>query len=118
MQSLRNAKGMLASQFAVESHDQPFDCPESGASAKHAYEACPFYLGEAHAAARLRVTFPELRLVMVLRNPWARTLSAFHDYIRHGRIAAVERSVLGMERLIIAKAHHLTHASSWQSSCV
>ncbi len=37
-------------------------------------------------SGRLDAVFPELRAVAILRNPWARTLSAFHDYVRMGGI--------------------------------
>ena len=70
---------------------------------KQAFEGCPFYLGEVRAPVRLRTTFPGLRVVAVLRNPWARTLSAFHDYIRNGRISESAHNSEGMERLIVQK---------------
>mmetsp|Transcript_55665 Transcript_55665/g.165609 ORF Transcript_55665/g.165609 Transcript_55665/m.165609 type:complete len:293 (-) Transcript_55665:503-1381(-) len=77
--------------------------PSCEAAGRRAFEGCPFYLGEARAPVRLQATFPGLRVVAVLRNPWVRTLSAFHDYVRHGRISEAAHNSQGMERLIIDK---------------
>eukprot|EP00326_Haptolina_ericina_P030333 CAMPEP_0181171320 /NCGR_PEP_ID=MMETSP1096-20121128/1843_1 /TAXON_ID=156174 ORGANISM="Chrysochromulina ericina, Strain CCMP281" /NCGR_SAMPLE_ID=MMETSP1096 /ASSEMBLY_ACC=CAM_ASM_000453 /LENGTH=193 /DNA_ID=CAMNT_0023258953 /DNA_START=67 /DNA_END=648 /DNA_ORIENTATION=- len=44
-----------------------------------------------------------MKAVAVLRNPWVRTLSAFHDYIRMGRIKTSVGTPQGMEELISGK---------------
>ena len=53
---------------------------------KVAFEGCPFYLHERLAATQLRATFPSMRAIALLRNPRERTVSAFNDYLRMGRI--------------------------------
>ena len=47
--------------------------------------------------------FPTMKAVAVLRNPWVRTLSAFHDYIRMGRIKTSVGTPQGMEELVSGK---------------
>jgi hypothetical protein len=69
-------------------------------SKQHAFEGCPFYLGEVRAAGLLYRAFPQLRVVAVLRNPRERTVSAFNDYVRMGRIHAHEATRGGLEELI------------------
>lgn len=51
-----------------------------------AFEGCPFYLHEHLAASQIHATFPRLRTIAVLRNPRERSVSAFNDYVRMGRI--------------------------------
>ncbi|KAL3912683.1 MAG: hypothetical protein SGPRY_008253 [Prymnesium sp.] len=67
------------------------------------FEACPFYLGELSAPPRLLSSVPGARVVCVLRNPWARTISAYHDYVRHGRIERTERGAEEMELFLSHK---------------
>uniref|UniRef100_A0A7S4EZI5 Sulfotransferase domain-containing protein n=1 Tax=Chrysotila carterae TaxID=13221 RepID=A0A7S4EZI5_CHRCT len=50
------------------------------------FEGCPFYLGEHAAASMIHATFPQLKVIAVVRNPRERTVSAFNDYVRVGRI--------------------------------
>ena len=38
------------------------------AERKLAFEGCPFYIGERHAAAEIRAALPELKLLAVLRG--------------------------------------------------
>ena len=69
-------------------------------SKQQAFEGCPFYLGEVRAAGLVYRAFPQLRVVAVLRNPRERTVSAFNDYVRMGRIHAHEATRDGLEELI------------------
>lgn len=83
----------------------PFDCEAKGLMAM---EGCPFYLGEAHAPRALRQTFPSLKAVAVIRSPRERTISAFNDYVRMGRIGSkgktgTDSSSSGMESLVLQK---------------
>jgi hypothetical protein len=77
--------------------------PTCEAAGKRAFESCPFYLGEAHAPAAIRHTFPTLRAIAILRNPRERTVSAFNDYVRMGRIRGRNASGGGMEALVTEK---------------
>ena len=69
------------------------------ARGKLAFEGCPFYLGEHLAPQLLRATFPRLRALAVLRNPRERTVSAFNDYVRVGRISRASGTGARMEEL-------------------
>ena len=69
-------------------------------SKQQAFEGCPFYLGEVRSAGLIYRAFPQLRVVAVLRNPRERTVSAFNDYVRMGRIHAHEATRDGLEELI------------------
>jgi len=73
------------------------------AERKLAFEGCPFYIGERHAAAEIRAALPELKLLAVLRNPRERTVSAFNDYVRMGRIKLGGDPAALMEGLINEK---------------
>ena len=59
------------------------------------FEGCPFYLHEHLAAAQIHSIFPALKAMAVLRHPRERSISAFNDYVRMGRIrvgnSAVDR---------------------------
>ena len=65
-----------------------------------AFEACPFYLGEAYSAAVIHDVFPAMRVMAILRNPRERTISAFNDYVRMGRIRGEHASEFGMDSLV------------------
>ena len=61
-----------------------------------------------HASAALRRTFPALRSIAILRNPRERTVSAFNDYVRVGRIrGTANASAAGMEALIGEKVEQV-----------
>jgi len=68
-----------------------------------AFEACPFYLGEVEAATTIHAVFPSLRVIAILRNPRERSISAFNDYVRMGRIRSGNATSGGMEALIREK---------------
>ena len=70
---------------------------------KQSFEACPFYLGEVHAPRTIHAVFPRALAIAVLRNPRERTISAFNDYVRHGRVSQANGTSAGMESLVIAK---------------
>ena len=70
---------------------------------QRAFEGCPFYLGEARAAGLVHRAFPQLRCVAVLRNPRERTVSAFNDYVRMGRISSGDATRVGLEELVEQK---------------
>ena len=70
---------------------------------KQSFEACPFYLGEVHAPRMIHAVFPRALAIAVLRNPRERTISAFNDYVRHGRVSRGNASAAGMESLVSAK---------------
>ena len=76
------------------------------AARRLSFEACPFYLGEAWSAGAIRATFPSLKLIAVLRNPRDRTVSAFNDYVRVGRIRGRNASAAGMEAVVAEKARN------------
>lgn len=73
------------------------------ARAKIAFEGCPFYLHERLAATQLRTTFPQMRAIALLRNPRERTVSAFNDYVRVGRIKSGADIDGQMQRLVESK---------------
>ena len=77
--------------------------PHCEAARRQSFEACPFYLGEVHSAAAIRAVFPRLRIIAVLRNPRDRTVSAFNDYVRVGRIRGRNASAAGMEAVVAEK---------------
>ena len=84
-----------------------------GAGGMQGFEACPFYLGEVAAARVLRAAFPALRVLAVLRSPRERTVSAFNDYVRVGRIRGRDASsAAGMEQLVRAKIAQLASGSA------
>jgi len=61
-----------------------------------AFEACPFYFGEASAAAAVHSSFPALRAVALLRNPTDRALSEFNAQIRANLVAESQANAGGM----------------------
>ena len=88
------------------------DAPENCTTARQlSFEACPFYLGERAAAVEIRAVFPSLRLIALLRNPRERTVSAFNDYIRMGRIRGRHASDAGMEQILDTKLTLLRNGS-------
>lgn len=87
-------------QTTARQQDFLDDCEARGLKA---FEACPFYLGERMAARLVRLSFPSLRLIALLRNPRERTISAFNDYVRVGRIRGERASTEGMEEMLQEK---------------
>ena len=61
-----------------------------------------------HAAAAIRAAFPRLLAVAILRNPRERTVSAFNDYVRVGRIRGRNASIGGMDAIVSEKVALLT----------
>ena len=47
-------------------------------------EASPFYLFHPHAAARIAQALPEVRIIVLLRNPVQRAISHYHQQARCG----------------------------------
>ena len=47
-------------------------------------EASPFYLFHPHAAARIAQALPEVRIIVLLRNPVQRAISHYHQQARRG----------------------------------
>ena len=47
--------------------------------------------------------FPTLRAVAILRNPRERTVSAFNDYVRMGRIRGQNATANGMDAIVRQK---------------
>lgn len=48
-------------------------------------EASPYYLFHPHAPARVRELLPDVRLVVLLRDPVDRAVSHYHHEVAHGR---------------------------------
>jgi hypothetical protein len=48
-------------------------------------EASPYYLFHPHAPARVKALLPNVKLIVLLRDPVARTLSAYQHQVRRGR---------------------------------
>ena len=70
-------------------------------STQQAFEVCPFYLGEPRVPGLLYRTFPQLRVVAVLRNPRDRTVSAFNDHMAMARSKLSENEANGwLEKLV------------------
>ena len=70
-------------------------------STQQAFEVCPFYLGEPRVPGLLYRTFPQLRVVAVLRNPRDRTVSAFNDRMAMAASKVNENEANGwLEKLI------------------
>jgi len=92
---------------ASSSTSDSIDCQATG---KLAFEGCPFYLHEHAAADMLYAVFPKLRALAILRNPRERSVSAFNDYVRVGRIGKGTGAQQGrrMEELVeylVAQIH-------------
>lgn len=51
---------------------------------------CADYLAHPELAARLCAVFPELKLMVVLRDPLSRAVSAYHHFIRYGMLPVVD----------------------------
>lgn len=77
------------------------------AAGRLSFEACPFYLGERKTAAHVHHVFPALRAVAILRNPRERTVSAFNDYVRMGRIRGQNATANGMDAIVRYKIDQL-----------
>lgn len=60
------------------------DLARRGAGPAVTGEATPFLLCHPLAPARVRAALPDVRLVVVLRDPVARAISGFHHAVRHG----------------------------------
>lgn len=96
---MRDSAGRPAFQFTRAGG--PKSTSRCEAVGKASFEACPFYLGEAHTPRAIRHVFPHLKAIAVLRNPRERTTSAFNDYVRVGRISRANATTHAMERLVL-----------------
>ena len=57
---------------------------EQGRASRVTGEATPYYLIHPHAPRRLFETMPQVRLIVLLRNPVDRALSQYHHQVRTG----------------------------------
>lgn len=48
-------------------------------------EASPYYMFHPHACRRIAAVIPEVKLIVLLRNPVDRAYSHYHNEVRHGR---------------------------------
>ncbi|USR90292.1 tetratricopeptide repeat protein [Phormidium yuhuli AB48] len=64
-------------------------------------EACPGYLDFYETAERLREALPNIKLIILLRNPVDRAISHYHHWVRRNQES------LGLEEAIEAKFHEI-----------
>ncbi|WP_017663476.1 tetratricopeptide repeat-containing sulfotransferase family protein [Baaleninema simplex] len=66
-------------------------------------EACPGYLDFREAAERLREVFPDMKAIVLLRNPVDRAISHYHHWVRRNQESrdlptAIERKIADLEQ--------------------
>jgi hypothetical protein len=61
-------------------------------------EASPYYLFHPAVPARVRLTLPDARLIVILRDPVDRAYSHYHHSVRHGREPLSFEDALAAER--------------------
>jgi hypothetical protein len=65
-------------------------------------EASPYYFFHPLAPYRIFNTFPDIKLILLLRNPVSRTYSQYHHMKRKGRISLSFEHCIKLEREILA----------------
>ncbi|MBN1661653.1 MAG: sulfotransferase domain-containing protein [Anaerolineae bacterium] len=81
-------------------------------------EATPYYLFHPHAAQRVRNTIPEVKLIVLLRNPIDRALSHYHYEVQRGietlsfpdAIDREEQRLAGEVEKILDDPHYVSFA--------
>ncbi|MEL6439876.1 MAG: tetratricopeptide repeat protein [Cyanobacteria bacterium J06621_8] len=65
-------------------------------------EASPFYIYHAQAANRIRHLFPDIKLIIMLRNPVERTISEYYHAANHGLEQRNLRRIIEREKELLA----------------
>jgi lipopolysaccharide transport system ATP-binding protein len=98
--------------------------PRCGAEAPGlAFESSPYYLFEPRVPARIRGLVPDVKLVVLLRDPVARAFSHYHNTRRLGReplsfedaLDAEEERLAGEEERLLADPRAVSLAHKWYS---
>lgn len=98
-------------------------CPAAGGAAPLAFESSPYYLFEPRVPLRLRELLPDVKLVVLLRDPVDRAFSHYHNNRRLGReplsfeqaIDAEPERLAGEEERLLADPRVVSRSHKWYS---
>ncbi|MEM8672553.1 MAG: tetratricopeptide repeat protein [Cyanobacteria bacterium P01_G01_bin.67] len=65
-------------------------------------EASPFYIYHAQAAERIRQLFPDIKIIVMLRNPVNRTISEYYHAANHGLEQRSLTAIIEQEKQLLA----------------
>lgn len=79
-------------------------------------EATPLYFCDPEAPARITTTLPEVRILLVLRNPIARTWSHYRMAAAKGHLrGTLEDRIDARDPRLIARSHYADDLAHWQA---
>lgn len=95
----------------------------TGGAAALPFESSPYYLFEPRVPARIRAVVPDVKLVVLLRDPVDRAFSHYHNNRRLGRedltfedaVAAEEERLAGEEERLLADPRAVSLRHKWYS---
>lgn len=95
----------------------------TGGAAALPFESSPYYLFEPRVPARMRAVVPDVKLVVLLRDPVDRAFSHYHNNRRLGRedltfeeaVAAEEQRLAGEEERLLADPRAVSLRHKWYS---
>jgi len=78
-------------------------------------EICPTYFDHAAARERLKRAFPDLKVIVNLRNPVERAFSVYRLELTKGRVTGGFREAIARNPRIITSGHYAEHCPLWEA---
>jgi hypothetical protein len=79
-------------------------------------EIAPTYLDDDAARERLRTAFPDLRVIVNLRNPVDRAFSLYRLEVMKGRVSGGFKQAAARKSRIITSGHYAHHCPRWEAA--
>jgi hypothetical protein len=89
---------------------------EDAAASQIRGEVCPSYFDDDAARDRLKSAFPQLRVIVTLRNPVERAFSVYRLELTKGRATGGFRQAVAKIPRIITSGHYAEHGPRWEST--
>jgi hypothetical protein len=76
-------------------------------------EICPTYFDSPEALSRIKKHFPDVKIIISLRNPVAKAESLFRHHLRKGRVGNVFTEAANQMPEIITSGHYSQYIPHW-----
>lgn len=111
--------GVKETKFFDERFDKGFGWYEKhfagSAPSQVRGEIGPTYFDDPAARARLKRAYPDLKVIVNLRNPVDRAFSAYRLELTKGRVSGGFQEAAARQPRIITAGHYATHCPQWEA---
>lgn len=96
------------SSFRVSHFDTALMSKKASSSAIFGFDKSPDYIRDKTALIQIRKFIPDIKLVLLLRNPTTRAISGFNHNCRHRRYVRIRNTIKINESVVFAKGTLIT----------